>query len=90
MVSKAKRALVLLARLAAVLQLPAAALAAGPPEPLIGQPFPFSNLPSVDSVNVAVAHSPGDNRFLVVHARLYAAGILDALSLLERGPGGLI
>ena len=67
MVTKAKRALILLALLIGVLPLPAVALAAGPPDPLIGQPFPIAAVPVNDEENVAVAHDPGRNRFLVVY-----------------------
>jgi hypothetical protein len=68
MVTNARRALLLLAALTVLLPLPSGVLAAGPPEPLIGQPFRISPVSSSDTVDrPAVAHDPGRNRFMVVY-----------------------
>jgi hypothetical protein len=66
MVAKAKPSFILLAALSVLLALPAAASSAGPPDPVIGQPFPISANFTNNEFDVAVAHDPGRNRFLVV------------------------
>jgi hypothetical protein len=54
--------------LTVLLTLTAAASAAGPPDPIIGEPFAISAIAGNNEFDVAAAHDPGRNRFVVVFA----------------------